>query len=138
MAGLMQAAGLTPRLQFGEILWWFLANASGMAFYDADTQAAAQSALGRALATFHTANDDPSINSYADANFLRTRLVRSRFSPYASEIESSSAATSYTDRIGSTSRIARRMVSSNTRGFPRVPAEAATGKVQTSILVPKR
>lgn len=74
MTGLMQAAGLTPRLQFGEVGWWFQANASGMAFYDADTQAAAQSALGRALATFHTPNDDPSINSYADANFLRTRL----------------------------------------------------------------
>jgi hypothetical protein len=70
----MLAAGLTPKLQFGEILWWFLANASGMAFHDADTQAAAQSALGRALATFHTPNDDPSLNSYADANFLRTRL----------------------------------------------------------------
>ena len=74
MAGLMLAAGLTPKLQFGEILWWFQANASGMAFYDADTQAAAQSALGRALATFHAPNDDPSVNSYADANFLRTRL----------------------------------------------------------------
>ncbi|MGA2149456.1 MAG: hypothetical protein ABSH49_31360, partial [Bryobacteraceae bacterium] len=74
MAALMLAAGLTPKLQFGEILWWFLANASGMAFHDADTQAAAQSALGRALATFHTPNDDPSLNSYADANFLRTRL----------------------------------------------------------------
>jgi hypothetical protein len=74
MAGLMLAAGLTPKLQFGEILWWFQANASGMAFYDADTQAAAQSVLGRALAAFHTANDDPSVNSYADANFLRTRL----------------------------------------------------------------
>jgi hypothetical protein len=45
-----------------------------MAFYDADTQAAAQSALGRALATFHTPDDDPSINSYADANFLRMRV----------------------------------------------------------------
>jgi hypothetical protein len=74
MAGLMLAAGLTPKLQFGEILWWFQANSSGMAFYDADTQAAAQSALGRALATFLTPNDDPSVNSYADANFLRTRL----------------------------------------------------------------
>jgi len=74
MAGLMLAAGLTPKLQFGEILWWFLANGSGMAFYDADTQAAAQLALSRALATFHTPNDDPSVNTYADANFLRTRL----------------------------------------------------------------
>jgi hypothetical protein len=74
IASLMQAAGLTPKVQLGEILWWFQANASGMAFYDADTQAAAQSALGRPLATFHTPNDDPSVNSYADANFLRTRL----------------------------------------------------------------
>jgi hypothetical protein len=74
MAGLMAAAGLTPRLQFGEVLWWYQANTAGMAFYDADTTAAAQSALGRALATFHTPNDDPSVNSYADANFLRARL----------------------------------------------------------------
>jgi hypothetical protein len=74
MAGLMLAAGLTPKLQFGEILWWFQANASGMAFYDADTRSAAQSALGRAMATFLTPNDDPSVNTYADANFLRTRL----------------------------------------------------------------
>jgi hypothetical protein len=74
MAGLMLAAGLTPRLQFGEILWWFLADAAGMAFYDAETQTAAQSALGRALATFHTPNDDPAANGYADANFLRARL----------------------------------------------------------------
>jgi len=42
--------------------------------YDADTQATAQSTLGRALATFHTPNDDPSVNTYGDANFLRTRL----------------------------------------------------------------
>jgi hypothetical protein len=74
MAALMLAAGLTPKLQFGEVGWWYQADASGMAFYDADTQAAAQSALGRALAPFHTPNDDPSVNSYADASFLRTRL----------------------------------------------------------------
>ncbi len=74
MAGLMAAAGLTPRLQFGEVLWWYIVGASGMAFYDGDTTAAAQAALDRALATFRTANDDPSINGYADANFLRARL----------------------------------------------------------------
>jgi len=74
MAGLMVAAGMCPMLQFGEILRWFQANAPGMAFYDADTQAAAQSALGRALVTFLTPDDDPSVNSYANANFLRTRL----------------------------------------------------------------
>jgi hypothetical protein len=74
MAALMAAASLAVRLQFGEVLWWYQANTAGMAFYDADTTAAAQSALGRALATFHTPNDDPSVNSYADANFLRARL----------------------------------------------------------------
>jgi hypothetical protein len=74
MAGLLNTASMPIRLQFGEALWWFQANASGMAFYDADTQAAAQTALGHALATFHTPNDDPSVNSYADANFLRARL----------------------------------------------------------------
>jgi phage tail sheath gpL-like len=74
MAGLMQAAGITPRLQFGEVLWWYIVGASGMGFYDADAKAAAQAALGRALHTFLTANDDPSVNGYADANFLRARL----------------------------------------------------------------
>ena len=69
-----EAAALPIWLQFGEILWWFQANASGMAFYDADTAAAAQTALGRALATFLTPNDDPSVNGYAGANFLRARL----------------------------------------------------------------
>jgi hypothetical protein len=70
MAGLMAAAGLTPRLQFGEVLWWYIQGASGMAFYDNDTTAA----FGGTLHTFLTANDDPSVNGYADANFLRARL----------------------------------------------------------------
>lgn len=74
MADLLSAAGFTPRLQFGEVLWWYQANASGMAFYDADTKAAFQAANGRALARFTTTNDDPSVNSYIDADFLRERL----------------------------------------------------------------
>ena len=41
MAQLMAAAGLPPRIQFGEVLWWYIQGASGMAFYDADTVAAA-------------------------------------------------------------------------------------------------
>jgi hypothetical protein len=68
MAGLMLAAGITPRLQFGEVGWWFQANSSGMAFRDADTLAA-----WPALYTFMTPNDDPAAHQ-ADANFLRTRL----------------------------------------------------------------
>jgi len=54
------AAGLRGRLYFGQVLWWFQVNASGVAFYDADTQAAATAALGRELHTFLTPSDDPS------------------------------------------------------------------------------
>jgi hypothetical protein len=78
MGALMAAAGLPPRLQLGEVGWWFQANAAGMAFYDADTAAAAlapaPAGLHRALAAFLTPHDDPAINAYADANFLRARL----------------------------------------------------------------
>jgi len=75
MAGLMEAAGLTPRLQCGEALWWYFANGSGMAFYDEDTQAAFQAEQRRALARFVTPNDSPAINGWVDANFLRSRLA---------------------------------------------------------------
>jgi hypothetical protein len=74
MGTLMGEAGLPVRLQFGEVGWWFDADASGMAYYDTDTAAAAETTLGRPLHTFLTPNDDPSVNSYADANFLRARL----------------------------------------------------------------
>ncbi len=71
MAGHMEAAGLTARLQFGEVLWWYFANASGMAFYDAYTTSRFQTQHGRPLYTFLTPNDDPSVNRYVDADFLR-------------------------------------------------------------------
>jgi len=76
MAGLMNTAGLTPWLQLGEFIWWFFAGGSpaSMAFYDDDTQAAALAALGRALHTFASPTDDPAVNSYADADFLRGRI----------------------------------------------------------------
>jgi hypothetical protein len=84
MAGLMSSAGMTPWLQFGEFLWWYFDwyaspvdgqhVAAGMAFYDAETTAAAEAALGRALASFSHTTDDPSVNDYADANFLRERI----------------------------------------------------------------
>jgi hypothetical protein len=74
VAGLMLAAGLTPKLQFGEILWWFLANASGMAFATRTRRPPHSRHSAARWSTFHTPNDDPSVNSYADANFLRTRL----------------------------------------------------------------
>lgn len=74
LANLQNAAGLTPRLQFGECEWWFFAGASGMAYYDPATAAAAAIALGRPLQRFLTPNDDPAVNASADANFLRNRL----------------------------------------------------------------
>ena len=76
VAALLGAAGITtPWLQFGEVEWWFFPGESatddqGMAYYDATTSAAATSDLGRSLTTFLTPNDDPSVNSFADANFL--------------------------------------------------------------------
>jgi hypothetical protein len=76
IAQLQAAAGLTPAVQYGEFLWWYVPDpaGSGMAYYDAETTAAAQSALGRPLHTFLTTNDDPTVNASADAVFLRNRL----------------------------------------------------------------
>ena len=45
-----------------------------MAYYDAYTQQAAQSALGRPLARFTCQDDDPDVNNGADAEFLRARI----------------------------------------------------------------
>lgn len=80
IADLQATAGLTPYIQFGEFLWWFFTNqtttnpSGGMAFYDAETQSAALTALGRALHVFRKPTDNPNVNSYADADFLRARL----------------------------------------------------------------
>ena len=52
-----------------------LVTGGGMAFYDAETEAAAVSTLGRSLASFWSPSSDPSTNSYADANFLVNRLA---------------------------------------------------------------
>ena len=46
----------------------------GMAFYDAETSAAALKMLGRPLHVFLTPDDDPTVNGSADAIFLRNRL----------------------------------------------------------------
>ncbi|TAL08395.1 MAG: hypothetical protein EPO02_13000 [Nitrospirae bacterium] len=78
-AGLMDAAGVPVHLQAGEFVWWYFPGSSpsdthGMAYYDDDTAAAAVVALGRPLATFLHATDDPAVNGYADADFLRDRL----------------------------------------------------------------
>jgi hypothetical protein len=49
-------------------------SGGGMAYYDAETMAAAQTALGRPLHFFQWSQDDPSVNGGADALFLRNRL----------------------------------------------------------------
>lgn len=80
LASLMQEAGQHPDLQFGEFSWWYFSNWSatnlggGMAYYDGETQAAALVALGRPLALFRGADDDPTVSGSADAAFLAHRL----------------------------------------------------------------
>ncbi|HXE62784.1 MAG TPA: hypothetical protein VN519_04555 [Bryobacteraceae bacterium] len=75
IAGLQVAAGLTPYVQFGEFLWWYLAKTGGgMGYYDAETTEAALTALGRSLHVFTAQDDDPAVNSGADTEFLRNRL----------------------------------------------------------------
>ncbi len=76
IAQMQLTAGLTPSLQYGEFLWWYSVDpaGSGMGYYDSETTAAAQTALGRPLHTFLTTNDDQTVNSSADAIFLRNRL----------------------------------------------------------------
>jgi hypothetical protein len=49
-------------------------NGGSMAYYDAPTSAAAQTALGRPLHKFTCQDDDPTVNSGADATFLASRL----------------------------------------------------------------
>jgi hypothetical protein len=76
IAQMQLTAGLTPSVQYGEFLWWYDVDpaGSGMGYYDPETVAAAQTALGRPLYTFMTPNDDPTVNGSADALFLRNRL----------------------------------------------------------------
>jgi hypothetical protein len=49
-------------------------SGGGMAYYDANQAAAALTALSRALWSFYTQDDDPTINSSADADFLAGRI----------------------------------------------------------------
>lgn len=80
LANLQANAGLTPTLQFGEFLWWFFTNErptnpnGGMGFYDPETTADANVALGRALHVFRKPTDSPMVNGGADAVFLRNKL----------------------------------------------------------------
>lgn len=74
-----QLCNYADTLQYGEILWWFFAGgttSTHMAYYDAYTSAQASVVLGRALHLFNAPTDDPSVNSYADTNLLRSLLQK--------------------------------------------------------------
>jgi hypothetical protein len=63
MATVMNAAGLTPYLQFGEVQWWYFPepppSASGMPFYDAYTTSTFQAEYGRAMTVIASNTVDP-------------------------------------------------------------------------------
>lgn len=73
MANLMSDAGLVPYLQFGEVQWWYNANASGMPFYDAYTLSAFQAANGCAMGVIPSQNASPA-NFPAECAFLPTLI----------------------------------------------------------------
>ncbi|HTX39100.1 MAG TPA: hypothetical protein VME43_28950, partial [Bryobacteraceae bacterium] len=60
MAGLMASAGIRPYLQFGEVQWWYFADASGMPFYDAYTTSTFAAQQGRPMAVIPSQTADPS------------------------------------------------------------------------------
>jgi len=65
MAGLQQAAGLTPYLQSGEVQWWYFPkNGVGMTFYDGFTQQQFAAQYGIAMQTIMT--NDPELDPLAD------------------------------------------------------------------------
>lgn len=74
VAQIQQDAGLTPEVQFGEFCWWYFPDAAGMAFYDAETAAAAEAILGRSLHVFSSPDEDPSLYP-DDSSFLAQRLA---------------------------------------------------------------
>jgi hypothetical protein len=73
MAGLMNAAGITPYLQFGEVQWWYTAATSGMPFYDSYTTATFETAHGRAMQVIPSQDAAPA--AFADeCAFLPTLI----------------------------------------------------------------
>jgi hypothetical protein len=59
MAAVMDEAGVTPYLQFGEVQWWYFADQSSLPFYDAFTKAAFETHYGRPLAVIPSETADP-------------------------------------------------------------------------------
>jgi hypothetical protein len=59
MAAIMAEAALVPYLQFGEVQWWYFANASSMPFYDDYTTATFHAQYGRPMAVIPSHASDP-------------------------------------------------------------------------------
>jgi hypothetical protein len=60
MAGVMNAAGMRPYLQFGEVQWWYFPDdGSGMPFYDAYTTSTFRAQFGHDLAVITSNTVDP-------------------------------------------------------------------------------
>jgi hypothetical protein len=84
-AAVMQEAGVTPYLQFGEEQWWYFphngfpedhpgrVNFSGMPFYDAYTLSEFASRYGRAFPTITTNDSDPLTHS-DEVSFLSSLI----------------------------------------------------------------
>ena len=74
LAATMDAAGMTPYLQFGEVQWWYFQDSrSGMPYYDEYTTSTFQSVYGRAMGTIPNENAAPA--EFADeAQFLPTLI----------------------------------------------------------------
>ena len=73
MADVMAEAGAVPYLQFGEVQWWYFANAAGMSFYDAYTQARFQTKYGFPMRTIESEHAEPS--AYTEEVDLLPRLI---------------------------------------------------------------
>ena len=93
MAGLMAGAGVHPYLQFGEVQWWYFADASGMPFYDSYTTAAFQSAYGRPMATISSQNANPS--DYGDEVAFLPGLIGTFTNSVISYVRSSYSTTGF-------------------------------------------
>ena len=93
MAQVMTEAGTTPYLQFGEVQWWYFADASGMPFYDDYALSRFQATYGRPLAVIPSQDSIPAlypdecaflpklIGEFTDAviGFVRQRYPDTRF-----------------------------------------------------------
>jgi len=75
LAGLMRESGLAPRLQFGEVQWWYFPNESGMPYYDAEARQRFRAVYGREPAVIRGNDEDP--DDYPDeAAFFAELLGR--------------------------------------------------------------